>query len=233
MNMKKILGVYAMVLGMALAYGAHKQNIMESIHLVDLRMDEVRTSFRDVQDNIESSVVVLTNRFSGSGFYIDPHYVVTNAHVVRGSTIVLISNLDLPSTARVIAANKEKDVALLWVKKVGVPVLTYNTHVPKVGDFIYSVGTNDTNLKSIKTGYITSYNNDIVTQAFTADSRLEPGFSGGATFDRYNVLIGINVAIGYNYKEKYSFIIKYSEVKEWLMKNMIIDKAYRQAQGVR
>lgn len=51
---------------------------------------------------------------SGTGFYIAPHYVVTNQHVASGCQRVMLRGEGVPTTtAKVIALDAHKDLALL------------------------------------------------------------------------------------------------------------------------
>lgn len=232
-NFKKIVGVYLIAFGILTFNVGIVDRVYDRLEMVDLRLDSANSKYRTAADNVESSVIVLSQFGGGSGFYITDHYIVTNAHVVSmnmfgtflESSVVFTHDLDVPVKGRLVGVNTDLDLAIIWTPVKGTPVLTYNTKRPRVKDFIYSVGSNPRNLKSIKTGYITKLENDLVPQAFMTDSRLEPGFSGGGTFDRNDILVGISVAIGHNYKDQYSFVIDFSKVKGWLTKTLIRDMA--------
>lgn len=231
-NLKKIVGFYLMLGGAFLHTIVVADSVYDRVSLVDMRSDSVSSSFRNVADNTESTVIINSQYGAGSGFYISDHYVVTNAHVVSinlgvevESPIVYTHDLDIQERGRLVAINRDLDLAIIWTPRKGSPVLTYNTKSVSVGDFIYSIGSNPRNLKSIKTGYVLKTDNNILPQTFITDSRLEPGFSGGATFDRNDILVGINVAGWGNYKDKYSFIIEYTKAKEWVLKTILRDRA--------
>ena len=62
----------------------------------------------------------------GSGFVVAPGYVVTNAHVVAGSSHEYVqSSQRLDAT--VVLMNPNLDVAVLWVPQLGAPVLRLDT----------------------------------------------------------------------------------------------------------
>ena len=186
-----------------------------------------------MQDNVERTVSVWSKSGLGTGFYIAPHYIVTNTHVIQSKMFgnkvlfddILIGGVGLQYPGKVVAVNAKADIALIYTSTAGTPVTTYNTRGLKNGDFHYSLGTNLNEYKTAKTGYVTQTHNYIVPNAYVTTALLEPGFSGGGAFDANNVLIGINVAIGYNLVKKYSFIIKFTEVKGWIFNNIIGHKA--------
>lgn len=59
----------------------------------------------------------LTDEYiSGTGFYVAPHYIVTNAHVVHGCHYVAIQGQDIPDPVyvKVRAVDESHDIALLY-----------------------------------------------------------------------------------------------------------------------
>lgn len=79
---------------------------------------------------------------SGTGFFITPEYVVTNAHVVRGCNKVMIKGAVPARMAQVSARDDELDLALIYTdspSSVTAP-LSQNYGDPIPGDKVYIVG---------------------------------------------------------------------------------------------
>ncbi|WP_168583204.1 MarP family serine protease [Gephyromycinifex aptenodytis] len=70
----------------------------------------------------------------GSGFVVAPGVVVTNAHVVSGSSRVVIRKDRLRSTATVIAFDPARDLAILSVDTGDLPVLALSKQELSTGD---------------------------------------------------------------------------------------------------
>ena len=76
----------------------------------------------------------------GSGFFVAPEHLVTNAHVVAGSTTttVRLSASDLGAT--VVAFDSSSDLALLHVPGAGAPALQLSAEVPGRGTAAAALG---------------------------------------------------------------------------------------------
>jgi S1-C subfamily serine protease len=70
---------------------------------------------------------------SGTGFVVDRGYVVTNAHVVAGATLIRVSLGTDPFDATAVLLDPNLDVALLWVPKLNAPRLAFATSDPVRG----------------------------------------------------------------------------------------------------
>jgi S1-C subfamily serine protease len=180
-----------------------------------------------MEDNVSSTVLVLTPFSTGTGFYIAPNYVVTNHHVVSEKKDVHLSRRSLPFKGKVIAVNKDLDIAVIRTEVKGRPVTFYKDEKFKIGRnaFISSLGINAYNYQTFKTGRVMTsdgvyYKENDISRVIITDMLLEPGYSGGPTFDNNNILIGVNVAIGSNYKSKYSYIIPFTIVRDFILSSI-------------
>jgi S1-C subfamily serine protease len=115
-------GVYTLVSG---AFGA------ESGILLPTPGPSVTPS--SAQTTAEQSVVKVTGdartcsqQIEGSGFFISPHHVLTNAHVVAGvdSNLSVTANDGQPYSARVVLYDPQRDLAVLYVPNLTERALT-------------------------------------------------------------------------------------------------------------
>jgi S1-C subfamily serine protease len=178
--------------------------------------------------NATSTLSVFSPGSGGSGFYIADNYIVTNNHVVGGSTdvVTLADRDEMVHRAQVIYRDVDKDIAVIYTKRRGVPVFVHDLKKPSgiaPGDFIYALGTNSYNTEEAKTGTILAI--DVEHSTFFRDNvliktdiKLEPGYSGGPVFDENNILVGINVGISSTFTDMYGIIIPFDEVKDDIMK---------------
>jgi S1-C subfamily serine protease len=71
----------------------------------------------------------------GSGFLFAPHRVMTNAHVVAGTSQVAVQvRPDRNLAATVVLYDPQRDVAVLDVPGLDAPVLSFATHSARTGD---------------------------------------------------------------------------------------------------
>ncbi len=120
----------------------------------------------------------------GTGFFITPHLVVTNAHVVAGATSVTVAG----ASAQVAYFDPVNDVAILRVSTTSASPLSFATSVPSSGAAAQVIGFpldgTRTISPSIISGQITADSRDIYsTQTFQRTvlvlySNIEPGNSG-------------------------------------------------------
>ena len=76
----------------------------------------------------------------GSGFFVGGEHLVTNAHVVAGSTTttVRLNGIDLESS--VVAVDSRSDLALIYVPGAGAPALQLSADVPERGTASAALG---------------------------------------------------------------------------------------------
>jgi len=179
---------------------------------------------------------------TGSGVIISSNgYIVTNNHVVDQADEIEVT---LPNNdsykAKVIGTDPSTDIALLQIKKDGLPVLSLgNSDQVEVGEWVLAIG-NPFNLNSTVTAGIVSAkgrNINIIDdksaiEAFIqTDAAINPGNSGGALVNLNGDLIGINTAIasptgsytGYGFAIPANIV---SKVVEDFIKYGIVQRAY-------
>jgi S1-C subfamily serine protease len=152
---------------------------------------------------------------SGSGFIIDTDgHIVTNNHVVEGTSQVLVDFYDGSETsARVIGTDPDSDLAVIQADALppeAGPVTFGDSDAVQVGQTAIAIGnpfgrdfalTMTTGIISAKartlpSGDLTSlepsYQNPEILQT---DAAINPGNSGGPLFDSSGEVVGVNAAI--------------------------------------
>ena len=141
----------------------------------------------------------------GSGVIISPDgYIVTNNHVVDGSTdieVVLNDRRSFP--AEVIGADPSTDIALVKIKATDLPYMVYgNSDDLRLGQWVLAVGnpynltsTVTAGIVSVKARNISILGESSIESFIQTDAAVNPGNSGGALVNTHGELVGINTAI--------------------------------------
>ena len=124
--------------------------------------------------------------------------VVTNEHLVHGeSTATLIAPDGRSSTARVVAANEEADIAWLRIDGAqGLPVVRLaGPAAVRPGEDVVAIG-NALNLDgppSVTRGVVSAIGRSTatLTDVIQTDAAISSGSSGGALVDRSGTVVGI------------------------------------------
>ena len=147
----------------------------------------------------KSTVTVRTDEYEGSGFLVDPAgLVVTNNHVVEFSHyLAVLFDQKHKVTARLLAANPGKDIAVLWVNLHAFPDAVIAPLVPSqaasqvvVGERVFTIGSPRGKEKVLTSGVISKVEN---TSIFS-DININPGSSGGPLFNLRGEVTGITSA---------------------------------------
>lgn len=141
---------------------------------------------------------------SGSGFILsEDGYVVTNYHVVDGSSSISVSLYDgkeYPAT--LIGYDESNDVAVLKINATGLaPVVLGKSSQMHVGDNVVAIGNPLGELTfSLTAGTVSALNRDVTMETgvtmtlIQTDCAINSGNSGGALFNMYGEVIGITNA---------------------------------------
>lgn len=163
-------------------------------------------SLADIVQRVSPAVVsLIAAKGIGSGFVIDPAgYVVTNNHVIQGSTQVEVRFGDgRKFKARIVGRDEPTDVALLKID--GAPPLPSvkfgDDRRARVGDWVLAVGNPFGFSGTVTAGIISARGRDEVgaaqyTDYLQLDAAITSGNSGGPTFDMSGRVIGMNT-LGY------------------------------------
>ncbi len=142
---------------------------------------------------------------TGSGVIIDERgYIVTNNHVVEGSSKLTVSLVDgRQFDADIVGTDKRTDLALLKINGTNLPVATLgDSDALRVGEQAIAIG-NPGGLDfagSVTSGIISGLNRPLITEEglrfklIQTDAAINPGNSGGALVNGEGEVIGINTA---------------------------------------
>jgi Do/DeqQ family serine protease len=139
----------------------------------------------------------------GSGVIVSSDgYIVTNDHVVDGSTELTISMADKRELkARVVGTDAKTDIALIKVDAKDLPHVTLGTSANvEVGDIALAMGNPFGLGQTVTMGIISATGRgglgiEDYEDFIQTDASINPGNSGGALVNTKGELIGINTAI--------------------------------------
>jgi S1-C subfamily serine protease len=152
----------------------------------------------DAQQNAtelkKSVVTILSDKGTGSGFYIADGYLLTDRHVVGTSRFVkvkLSSGKEL--VGEVIRQDGPRDIALLKTESAGVVPLRCRTADPLVGENVYAIGSPfGTDLAGTFTrGVLSGMREHESVRYFQSDVAVNPGNSGGPLLDANGNVLGL------------------------------------------
>jgi S1-C subfamily serine protease len=142
--------------------------------------------------------------FAGSGVIVDAEhgYVLTNAHVVKGTNLIEVTTRDKRRfKAELVGRDRETDLAVLRINAEQLTAVPLgDSDQVQVGDFVLAVGNPFGLGQTVTSGIVSalgraglgveSYEDFIQT-----DASINPGNSGGALITLDGRLIGINTAL--------------------------------------
>ncbi|MBU6374821.1 MAG: trypsin-like peptidase domain-containing protein [Bdellovibrionales bacterium] len=145
----------------------------------------------------------------GSGFIINAEqgWVLTNAHVVRNATEVLVSMIDKKTfNAKILGIDAKLDLALLKIYDSNRKVPAGLSQVPfgdsdkvRIAEPVFAVGNPFSLQHTVTVGIISAKNRTIgigpLDNFLQTDASINPGNSGGPLFNLRGEVIGINTAI--------------------------------------
>ncbi|AYR23250.1 serine protease [Herbaspirillum rubrisubalbicans] len=152
-----------------------------------------------VMPELRSAVVtVLTERGSGTGFYIGSSgWLLTNYHVIGGAQSVRVR---LPTgrelVAQVARADAARDIALLKTETPGVRPMPLRNGEPGVGEDVYALGSplGDAFNTTLTRGILSGVRMVRDLEFLQSDVAILPGSSGGPLLDKSGQVVGITVA---------------------------------------
>jgi len=132
----------------------------------------------------------------GTGFFIRPDQVLTNAHVVEGQTSVRLHVGEASYTARVTSVSAGTDLAVLQVynPNPNQPTLSLGSASgARVGEEVIAVGSALGVLSNTVTRGIVSAIREVgAVRLLQTDAAINPGNSGGPLVNRAGLVIGVN-----------------------------------------
>jgi S1-C subfamily serine protease len=147
---------------------------------------------------LKNTVVTVKSEMGhGTGFFVDNKgLILTNQHVVGNSQYLAVQfDREHKIAARLIAADSQKDVALLWVNVAAFPDATpaplYRIAAGKSpvqeGERVFTIGSPLTLDKIITTGIVSK----VEPHTIMSDININPGNSGGPLFNGTGQVVGL------------------------------------------
>jgi S1-C subfamily serine protease len=141
-------------------------------------------------------VSVQAGSASGTGFFIRPDVVLTNAHVVGDYTSVQLTVGDQKYSARVTTLSPGTDLAVLQVYQADPRQPTLRLGSVKglrAGQEVVAIGSALGVLSNTVTrGIVSAVRNTGSVMLIQTDAAINPGNSGGPLVDRSGIVIGVN-----------------------------------------
>lgn len=183
----------------------------------------------DFDTAVKSAVYIEVDEGSGSGFAIDKHYIMTNAHVIEGTKEIYIGlydansdyyNIGEISTAELVCADYDMDIAILYVSDIElVPVRIGDVSKIKVGDDVFAIGAPLGLTFTLTKGIVSAVNRMQNGYKHTQiDATITYGNSGGPLFNSNGEVIGVNSS-GYD-GENLNFAISIDIAIEYAKKQI-------------
>ena len=154
-------------------------------------------AFEDVVARTLPAVVsIQAGQARGTGFFIRPDSVLTNAHVVEGQSSVHLQIGDKKYSARVANVSKGTDLAVLQVYNPdpAQPTLRLGAAADvRVGQEVIAIGSALGVLSNTVTrGIVSAVRQAGQVTLLQTDAAINPGNSGGPLVDRNGIVIGVN-----------------------------------------
>lgn len=159
-------------------------------------LDEITATIADVASKIGPSVVAVNRH--GSGFVAADGFVVTNAHNVRGESVVTFAD-GHTATAEPAGVDLDGDLAVLTVDTSGVPPVEWASATPALGDVVVAVANPRGRGLRVTIGTISATGRGFrgprgrrISGSIEHTAPLARGSSGGPVLDREGRVVGVN-----------------------------------------
>lgn len=215
-----IAGVTALIISGLVSYFTPVANNNELQQLNGVVREVIRNQqalgkqLNEVGSKIPKDAEAIT---SGSAFLIDGKgYLVTNAHVLKGSGAVVVNSKGQEFNAKIINIDNASDIAILKIQDddyKSVSSLPYSIKKSNVdlGEELFTLGYPREQIV-YNMGYLSSasgYNGD--TSSCQISLNANPGNSGGPVFNKNGEIIGI-LSTREKYAEGVVFAVKAQEI---------------------
>lgn len=197
-----IAGITALSISILVNAITPKHNDPKVQQLVN-EVNTIKHNYKVLDNKIDNKIkegdskTTVEMRYNGTGFLIDGKgYLVTNAHVIKNSSIIKVQNSKGDEfNASIIRINNEKDIAILKIDDKEFKAVTLPYSIAKsstdIAEPIFTMGY-PRNEIVYGEGYLsakTGFNGDTLTCQI--DVPANPGNSGGPIFNENGEVIGI------------------------------------------
>lgn len=139
---------------------------------------------------------------SGSGFFVEGEYIVTNNHVVDNARKLRVRFDDgEEAEGTLVGTDAKTDLAVIKVdrKYARKPLAWGDSDRSRVGDSVFTIGAPFSLGNTVTAGIISARGRDISSGPYDdyiqIDAPINPGNSGGPMFNAAGEVIGVNTAI--------------------------------------
>ena len=134
----------------------------------------------------------------GSGFFVKPHQIATNLHVVEGAKsgyAKLIGQKTKYDIKGITAMDEKRDLVILHVSALGkLPLPIDDSDTVLVGETVYAVGNPHGLEGTFSQGIISSVRSVGTDKLLQLTAPISPGSSGGPVLNDRGNVIGVSVA---------------------------------------
>ena len=151
----------------------------------------------------------------GTAFvYSSDGKLITNYHVIEGAYSAKITlNKITYSVTKIVAYDKDIDIAILQIDKTGLKPATIQTENITGGSTVYAVGSAEGYTLSFSTGVVASPSRFIEGVEYVQhEAAISNGSSGGPLFNTFGEIIGINT-LSYITGQNLNFAISCNELE--------------------
>jgi S1-C subfamily serine protease len=149
-----------------------------------------------VARSLPAVVLIQAGASRGTGFFVRPTHVLTNAHVVGNQVSVQIQSGSVTQSARVLSVSPGTDLALLEVfnpnaRQATLPLGSLKD--VRAGQEVVAIGSPFGVLSNTVTrGIVSAVRAAGSVTLIQTDAAINPGNSGGPLVDRNGIVIGVN-----------------------------------------
>jgi hypothetical protein len=184
------------------------------------------SSLEDVISRAMPAVAsIIANNARGTGFFVRPDTVLTNAHVIEGQTSVRLWVNGVEHTARVTSVSTSTDVAALQVSDANPGQMTLalgSVDRARVGEEVVAIGFALGSLSNTVTrGIVSAVRKVGDVTLIQTDAAINPGNSGGPLIDGSGQVLGIT-SIGFRGEEGLAFAIAADHASQLLQGRAIV-----------
>lgn len=147
----------------------------------------------DVEKIYPSVVVVYSGNSVGSGFAVDTHRIITNAHVIDSNDVVVQTYAGDRYSAYVESVNTDLDIAILLVALTSFVALPgANLDVINIGDEVYAIGAPNAMAYTLTRGILSAKRDMSGIRYLQTDAAINKGNSGGPLVNSFGEVLGVN-----------------------------------------